>query len=651
MGTSLPARKGILLTGIVLGLMIFAAGLALAGRFLPEWREGKPAPERVFRERFGELAARGGFVLGAGRPRVRLVTPVAYENEPSRPEGEQASRWLLATRTAVRVEVSQEARHPDKGKAGRLIFTFSLDGRPQQFLWVPRDLRSMFLPSDQKADVDRAIRLSSLVLAPGETLGTPRIDSFGNSVRLMIPIAGSAPPQHLLILASPTVSAAREHGGMTMRAVARSQAQFDRALGIAARNLLAFLGVLGLFLALAVQERIGVANGALLALGALLTLPPVATPSLWSPAFAIAFVAVGALWTFLLWSSAESLLRSTDGELHHQPRRPAGGPAGTARRPGPARRLRLRSRHRRPRSRPARRWPSPCRGSGRRRRASRCPFSGRRAARWRTASSLRAGGARHRPGAALAAVALGARRRRDRRRRPAGPGRHPSVARAGWRRKPLSAALLVCVCRRHGLTALLTAAVVSKLLPLAVFAGRYLDWMPGAFAATARGSPPPSWLSASRAFSVRRPRSSQRLRAAGVRSPDGGGAAGAARDGSARPHAARTAAADAATPRRAGRSRPTRSIATEAGGDLYDFISDEDGYVLARGRRRGRPRLLLRHRPGDDQGRPRQPHPPGPHAGRGPHPVRRRAARAGRLAQLHHASPCCASTPPPARPC
>src|SRR4030095_1268578 len=47
------------------------------------------------------------------------------------------------------------------------------------------------------------------------------------------------------------------------------------------------------------------------------------------------------------------------------------------------------------------------------------------------------------------------------------------------------AGLLIWVGRRHGLTALLVAAVASALLPAALFSALHLAWMPGSFALTA----------------------------------------------------------------------------------------------------------------------------------------------------------------------
>ena len=87
MGNSPPTPKGILLLGAFLGLVAFGLGLALAEAYLPEWRELPPRPQRVFLERFGELAAQAGFVPGHDEPRVGLVTRSVLDNEPFRAGG------------------------------------------------------------------------------------------------------------------------------------------------------------------------------------------------------------------------------------------------------------------------------------------------------------------------------------------------------------------------------------------------------------------------------------------------------------------------------------------------------------------------------------------------------------------------------------
>jgi sigma-B regulation protein RsbU (phosphoserine phosphatase) len=141
----------------------------------------------------------------------------------------------------------------------------------------------------------------------------------------------------------------------------------------------------------------------------------------------------------------------------------------------------------------------------------------------------------------------------------------------------LVAALLTWVAHRHGLTALLTASVVASLLPAAVLAALHLNWLPGTFAATALPCAAIlllGWLGLSRSAAlevqhlsppafVRRLEEKRRLK------HEMGLLARMQRGLLPR-----------ALPKIEGYELAARSlIATEAGGDLYDVLRDEEGYL------------------------------------------------------------------------
>ena len=94
-----------LLGGIALGLVALMAGIALAERFLPEWRAGAPPSHAALRQRFGELVAKAGMTLDAGEPQIVLTTRGPEQFEPYRELGDAGTPWLLATRTALRATV------------------------------------------------------------------------------------------------------------------------------------------------------------------------------------------------------------------------------------------------------------------------------------------------------------------------------------------------------------------------------------------------------------------------------------------------------------------------------------------------------------------------------------------------------------------
>jgi serine phosphatase RsbU (regulator of sigma subunit) len=485
MTTPLPARKGILLLGIVLGLAVFAAGLALAQTFLPEWREMRPRPRQVFRERFGELAARAGFALEPGEPQIRLVTRSSQEYEPYRTLGDRGTDWLLATHTGIRVEVAQTARHPEARREGRLAVDFSMDGRPQALTWTTGDIGAIFRPRDPAAGQSFAATLAQGLLGPGESLGPVRTDVLGDAARLVAPLVGSSPPQHVVAMLNALGgNLVRRAGAATGTASDAFQDQVERMISRVAWSFLILLLLLGLFVVLAIQSRIGVVNGAVLALLCLVTLSPVPTLLTGWPAMTLTVMGVVTVRIFLGWSCAESLLRSTDANFTTSldalragrlgPRGGRGLLTGFAFGAGLA-------------------------GLGLALLALAVALPGV----WPEAASFNlpvfqpfrgpvADGAILAAGVALAlALAL---RVLPLRWAPAaaalvaGSVFAPLAIRplaAGLVANTLFAGLLVHVCRRHGLTALLTAAIVAHLLPLAVFAGLHLDWTPVAFVATA----------------------------------------------------------------------------------------------------------------------------------------------------------------------
>jgi hypothetical protein len=574
MQTRIPARKTALLLGIAGGLAACAVGVALASVFLPEWRAGEPAAAALYRERYRDLATRAGFILEPGEPRVFLASGARGSNQVFRPSGEDSAR-LLAAQTAIRVEVIQGVRGPAGWPDGNLAIELSFDGGPQRLSWWRRSFNP-FLQRRPEESIRFAERVAPLLLHAGESLGPRRLDFFANAQRLLFPIAGSSPPQHLLVIAAENVSAGRRPGMLTEAAAAAVDAAMSRIFPGFFVKLLGFLLVLGLFAVLALKARLSVVNGALLTLLALATLNPAPTASSGALLWSGMTIAVLGAWIFLLWSAAESLLRSTDASfttsldaLRALRLGPRGGRSlllgfGFGAALAGLRLALLSLAEVLPGVRPA--GPS----------LDLPLFS--------ALGSPIADGIRSAAGVALA-LALAFR---------VFPIRWAPVAAAvaaGVVLSPLAihpwaadlaagiliAGLLVYVARRHGLTALLTASVVSALLPAAIFSALHLAWLPGAFAATALLSAAilvAGWLGLSRSGGaeiqhlsppgfVRRLEVERRLKHE--------------MDLLAR---MQRGLLPRALPKIEGYELAARSlIANEAGGDLYDVLRDEDGYL------------------------------------------------------------------------
>ena len=570
-------RKPALLLGIVVGLLVFAAGVALATAFLPEWRAGGPAEKSVFLDRYLDLVSKAGLSPDPGEPRVFLVTRGPEQIEPYRALGDAGSQWLLATRTAFRVGVLHGVRGPGKAGGSGLQVDFSLDGQPEYFSWWSRDLSALFSPRiffGGEASLPTA--LAPQLLAPGEALGPRRQDVATALPRVVYPILGGSRPQFLLGIASQQSGfLLREPGALTPATMARADATVFRMIVDFWRAVPWYLVLGGLFLILLMQARIGVVNGILLALLALLSLLP-GLPVFGPWPFALWILGVWMILIFLLWSCAESLLRAGSADfttsldaLRAGRLGPRGGRAllagfgfGAA-----LAGLRLglltlvealpgawasRSSVELPVFRP---FGSPV--------ADGIYLAG--VVALSLALALRVLPVRWAP----VAAALGAGFLLN--AVPAEPGA------VSWAANAAVAGVLVWIGRRHGLTALLAASVVSFLLPSAAFAALHLEWIPGSFAAAAglaAALPVLGWLGLSRSATaeverlappafVRRLEEERRFR-----------------------HEMDLLAKmqhgllPRTLPRIEGYELAARSvIANEAGGDLYDVLTDEEGYV------------------------------------------------------------------------
>jgi hypothetical protein len=477
-------RRAALLLRVIAGLLAGLAGVVVASAVLPEWREGEPADKALFQERYRDLATRAGFVLEPGAPRVFLSTGSPQTCATYRPRGDDVSSLLLSSRSSYFVEVFHGVRGPEDWPEGNFGISFSLDGKPQLLSWLSRRLNP-FTIRESEAYVRLSERLIPVLLQRGESLGIRREDRFfTNSPRLLYTLNGGSEPQHLLVFASGSVSAGRRHGELSEAALAALDGIVNRGFLEIFGGLIIFVLVLGLFVVLALKSRLSVINGALLALLSVLTLNPALIAASGAQPWTALVVVIVSAWIFLLWSCAESLLRSTDAgfttsldALRTGRLGPRGGQAlllGFAFGAGLAGlRLALLSV------------------------ADLLPFL------WPLAPSLGlppmsllgspvADGVSLAAGVALAlAIAV---RLLPLRWAPAaaaiaggallsGVSLHPVPAEIAL--NAVIAGMLVYVARRHGLTALLISAIVSHLLPAAVFSARHLDWLPGSFAATA----------------------------------------------------------------------------------------------------------------------------------------------------------------------
>ncbi|HKI02536.1 MAG TPA: PP2C family protein-serine/threonine phosphatase [Thermoanaerobaculia bacterium] len=483
------ATRSRLLAAVAAGLLAFAMGAALALLCLPEWRTGKTLDERPFRLRFQEIGREAGFQQARAEPALTLVTRDLSLAETYRILREDAASWLTLTRSAARVSASRPVRLPG-GEWDQLRVDFSLDGHPLGIQWM-KSGSPLFGPMDQERFQHLAETLESQLLEPGESLGPRRTGGFlsPQSWRLR-DIVGSSPPQQVSSFLSPPSLVDAERRPRPVRA---GREVPPNKTGQILVGFLLFLpwamAAAVIFLSLLLKSRIDLVNGAALALLALLSLHPGWIEDLQQPLWvALADLFVGAvgrtLWIFLVWSAGESLLRTTRPDfttsldtLRRGRLGPRGGRAlllGCALGGGLA--GALLALHALAVVLPGL---SPAAAS------VILPVFGHSRSPVLDGIWLAAG--------VTLATALAVRLLPERWVLPA------AAVLAGYGLSTLQllpfpvelaanvafAGALVWICRRFGLTTLLAASVSSFLLPAALYSGLHLDWMAGSFAVTA----------------------------------------------------------------------------------------------------------------------------------------------------------------------
>jgi hypothetical protein len=292
---------------LVAGALLLAAGLALAAFTLPEAQVGTLPSRQQFVERFEQLARRQRVELAPGTPRVRLTTGSRENAKVHTLLGEDASRWLTAAGRGLEVVVAQDARWG--GAEGRLHVAFSARGEPWLAEWTPVAVADFF---SLRAEQPEAI--CGLLLGSGETLGsTEAREGVRQEADAVLPVEGAREPTHLFRLdpAGASISCTRRPGDLETAGLVGDD--WFLSTGVVAAMVprgLFLAGVGLLFAILALRGRIDLANGAVLAaLAAVSTLVGEWPPNtLWVLFHGIG-AAVTGVWLLLLWASAESWAR------------------------------------------------------------------------------------------------------------------------------------------------------------------------------------------------------------------------------------------------------------------------------------------------------------------------------------------------------
>lgn len=291
--------RPLILWGII-SILLWSVGLHLASRNLPEWSPVDMADRSHFTAQFNQVAQRLEISLLGSRPEIQLVIPPGLSDRELTKQAQlsQRSVWL-------RTEGQLQAR-------------FSPRGHIESLVWTPVALR-VFLEVILGRDLEghRSEDLAPLLLWPGERLGDPLETAVAGVSHQLIPLHGSDPPMFVeLAVTNNRVFEARRRPGDARQELGRLS---ERLMGrfwvrFALRGALLVI-VVAAFLFLLASRRIDFRDGLYLMAIALLVPWPTVLSQMrgglvwWHVLPPMVFAA---LFLLLLWSVGESWARATD---------------------------------------------------------------------------------------------------------------------------------------------------------------------------------------------------------------------------------------------------------------------------------------------------------------------------------------------------
>ncbi|HEV2856479.1 MAG TPA: PP2C family protein-serine/threonine phosphatase [Thermoanaerobaculia bacterium] len=294
---------------LLLGALFLPAGLALARHWLPEWQPGL-RDRSFYVQRYRELARRAGVRLSPGAPRSALIVDTERKDSRAKEWDHLGPDRVAALGAGLRIKVSHPGTPP--GASGPLPFLVEMspEGRPLVLRWslsaakAVRNNGRLSSPPPQ----ERVATLARLMLAPGEHLG--RLSEDGSEYEL----PGSDPPQELTLQAPSTeiVVLERELSGNGSRSGDSDRDSLPFILLVALPHGLGILTTVVLLLRLISQRRIDYANGLFLgALSFAASIAGVESLSNWQEGLGqIVSACFLSLWIVASWSVGESYLRS-----------------------------------------------------------------------------------------------------------------------------------------------------------------------------------------------------------------------------------------------------------------------------------------------------------------------------------------------------
>jgi phosphoserine phosphatase RsbU/P len=317
-------RHSRLLTLGAIGVAVFAIGVVVAMLRLSEWRNRSLPERRFFADRLQEITGAAGLHLESA-PRMQLRSrSIIFDSNGSLPQretaydvlGPVAADWLTREGRGPYVEAAARSKWRTWSEGGQLRVIFSVRGVPISAMWISDDP----FHSPVTATGPPRLELDRLFLPAGREVPTIELHAMNQLIHLAA-VPGSTPPETLL-----SASIGGPAAPVAQRVVGSADWWRNRLVSMTIGSLLTgrieeltvhtvfTIGILVLFFVLLVRRRIELKKGLVLAATSItLSLPaPLWASTTWlEVAQVINDVLIKALVLFVFWSAAESWLRST----------------------------------------------------------------------------------------------------------------------------------------------------------------------------------------------------------------------------------------------------------------------------------------------------------------------------------------------------
>jgi hypothetical protein len=309
----------------LIGIAVFLVGIAAAVLRLPEWRNSEVPDQAFFASRTQQLAKQAGIELDAA-PYSQLRSKGWLHDEDALGDESaydylrtNAPDWLAREGRGPYVETVAHSRWPGAERTGELRLLFSLRGALLSAMWIGDDaFHSSINPSISKVDPSERRKAMVKMFTP---VPPPEVDVtvLGETVHLT-PLPNTTPPESLIStsIAGPMPYVQRVVGPADwwrnrLEGVTLGSILVTRLPPLLVRGLVYLLTFI-LFVLLLARHRIELQKGLILgAFSIALSLAvPIRNSATWLQLVdqLLAVFAKG-LGLFMLWSAAESWLRST----------------------------------------------------------------------------------------------------------------------------------------------------------------------------------------------------------------------------------------------------------------------------------------------------------------------------------------------------